>query len=195
MSGFLKITFGPMYSEKTSDLIQNIRNHHIIDKIRGEIRKGLVVNHLSDEREIKGVGSLSTHNDSFSRSPLPPTINFIKTKKLTSLKKMLDEYNYIAIDECQFFEDLIPFVLEMIEKGKYVHCVGLIADSEQKEMGELWKLIPYADDVIHKKAYCVKCKSPYRNASFTKYIGEGEKRGQIHIGAGQEYVPVCREHL
>jgi thymidine kinase len=184
-----------MYSEKTSDLIQNIRNHHIIDKIRGEVRKGLVVNHLSDDRQIKEVGSLTTHNDSFSRSPLPPTIKFIRTKKLNELYDIVGDYHYIAIDECQFFEDLIPFVKDMISSGKYVHCVGLIADSEQEEMGDMWKLIPYADDVIHKKAYCVHCKSPYRNASFTKYIGEGEKKGQIHIGAGQDYVPVCREHL
>ena len=83
----------------------------------------------------------------------------------------------------------------MVSSGKYVHCVGLIATSEQKEMGELWKLIPHADEVVHKKAYCVHCKSPYRNASFTKYIGEGKKIGQVHVGAGQDYVPVCREHL
>lgn len=184
-----------MYSEKTSDLIQNIRNHHIIDKICGESKKGLVINHHSDKREINEVGSLSTHNDSFSGSPLPPTIDFIKTKKLTSLYDIADQFHYIAIDECQFFEDLVPFVKEMVERGKYIHCVGLVADSEQKDMGDMWKLIPYADDVTHKKAYCVKCKSPYRNAAFTKYVGSEEKKGQVHIGAGQEYVPVCREHL
>ena len=88
MPGFLKITFGPMYSEKTSDLIQNIRNHHIIDKIRGESTKGLVINHASDERDLKIVGSLSTHNDCFGSSALPPSIDFVKTQKLTPLSKI-----------------------------------------------------------------------------------------------------------
>ena len=83
----------------------------------------------------------------------------------------------------------------MISSGKYIHCVGLVSDSDQKQMGDMWKLIPFADDVVHKKAYCVYCKNCYKNAAFTKYIGEQGKKGQVHVGAGQDYVPVCREHL
>ena len=195
MTSFLKITFGPMYSEKTSDLIQNIRNHDIINKIRGQETRGLVINHQLDDRDLKEVGSLSTHNNSLSSKALPPTIDVIRTNKLSDLYDKIGEYQYIAIDECQFFEDLVSFVKDMISSGKYVHCVGLIADSDQQEMGEMWKLIPYADEVEHKKAYCVYCKNPHKGAPFTKYIGGEQKKGQVHIGASQVYVPVCREHL
>jgi thymidine kinase len=184
-----------MYSEKTSDLIQNIKNHYIIEKIRGEKTKGLVINHQSDDRVLKEIGCLTTHNDIFNSTALSTNIDFIKTKKLTNLYDIVGNYQYIAIDESQFFEDLVSFVKVMVSSGKYVHCVGLIADSDQQEMGEMLKLIPYADNVEHKKAYCVFCKNFHKGASFTKYVGGEVKKGQIHIGASQEYVPVCRTHI
>lgn len=196
MSGYLSITYGPMFSDKTGDLIQGIKNKHVISSIQGEPFKGIVVNHMSDVREdTHQVENLTTHNRCFSSSPFPDNIDFISAKRLKDIELILNEYGHISIDEGQFFPDLVEEVLDLVEnKGKDVHIVGLIADSDRKPFGELWKLIPYADHVESKKAYCVYCKGITRNAPFTKYIGESEKEDQALVGASGKYVPVCRYH-
>lgn len=195
MSGYLSITHGPMFSGKTSRLIQNIKNKHIISCIEGEPFKGIVVNHSSDVRDsTHKVENLTTHNTCFSSSPFPDGVVFISTHRLKDIEQILDEYTHISIDEGQFFSDLEKDVLSLIEKGKDVHLVGLIADSDRKPFGEIWKLIPYADDEEQIKAYCVLCKSRVRNAPFTKKIGEKKKVSQVHIGASDEYIPCCRRH-
>jgi len=196
MSGYLSITFGPMFSNKTSDLIQNIQNKHIISNIEGEPFKGIVINHISDVRDsTHKVQNLTTHNSCFSASPFPENVDFITAKKLKDISHLLDGYSHISIDEAQFFPDLVEVVLDLIEnRGKDVHVVGLISDSDRKPFGDMWKLIPYADDVEQKKAFCVSCKSRIRNAPFTKKVGEEKKEGQICVGAIDDYVPCCRYH-
>ena len=192
--GYLRITYGPMFSGKTSSLIEDVQNQYVIRQIKGEKFNGLIVNYLGDKREISKVENLSTHNQNFSLSPFPKGIDFIETQLLSHIKEKMNQYEYIAIDESQFFSDIVSVVLELIKQGKHVHCVGLIADRFMKPFGKLTELFPYTDELQGKKAYCVYCKSVYRNAPFTKYIGDTDSEDQEKVGA-KEYVPVCRYHF
>jgi thymidine kinase len=193
-NGYLCITYGPMFSGKTSCLIEDVQNQNVIQKIKGKKLKGIVVNYEGDDRDIEKAKNLSTHNKNFSSSPFPKGIQFLKTRLLIHVKEELEEYDYIAIDEAQFFSDILPVVLELLEKGKHIHCVGLISDRFMKPFGKLIDLFPYADECNGKKAYCFYCKGAYRNAPFTKHIGVDDLEDQEKVGA-EEYVPVCRYHF
>ncbi len=194
--GHLQITYGPMFSEKTSSLVQNIRNKHIISRIKGEEFKGVVVNHTSDVREkTDRIANLTTHNKLISPDAFPEEIEFIQSFDLQSVKHKLMKYDHISIDECQFFGDIVETVLELLEEGKDIHLVGLISDSERKPFGKLADLFYEADNLEQKKAYCVYCKGNERNASFTKYIGGEGKDDSVKVGASGDYVPCCRYHF
>lgn len=194
MTGFLSITHGPMFAGKTSHLIENINNYITFNHIQQQYPKILIINHSMDKRDINKIANLSTHNK-FSKYNFPSYVETLDTEKLTEIdKKMLEKFEYLAIDECQFFPDLKEFVDANLKLGKYIHCSGLLADSDKLPFGQLYLLLPSADEITHLKAFCVYCKTWHKTAVFTKWIGDSEKTDKISVGAESKYVPVCGKH-
>jgi len=186
--GELVITFGPMFSGKTGDLIRMIRKKFLLKDLKNEKYSALVISFAGDKRDAKQIENLTTHDEIISNDPFPPSVEFISTYTLDEVRDRVNLYDHISIDEAQFFPDLIPFIEEALEMGKFIHCAGLIADSDIKKFGNLLDLFPLASSLYHKRAYCVHC---FQEASFTKYIGKEEKDGQKKIGAKGDYVPTC----
>ena len=196
MVGFLEVTYGCMFSEKTSFLIQKIDNFITFNEIhKSYIPKILIINSDKDTRsELKQITNLTTHNK-YKNYTFPISVENLSLDNLSEIKDdFLIKFDYIAIDEAQFFDGLKVFVDKCLALGKYVHCAGLIADSEKNIFGEIYLLIPYADEVNQLKAYCVECRYWYKNAVFTKWVGDGEKKSKIEIGASGKYIPVCGKH-
>jgi thymidine kinase len=187
--GELNITYGSMFSGKTGDLIRVMREKHLIKKLKNEKYLGVVVSFAEDKRDIRQIKNLTTHDEIISESPFPPDVEFISSCKLEDVKKELLRFDHISIDESQFFPDLVPVVKELLNAGKFVHCAGLIADSDMVVFGSLLELFPLSSHNFHKKAYCVGC---CKEAAFTKYIGESKKESQKKIGA-DVYIPSCRK--
>ena len=194
MTGYLDITFGPMFSGKTSNLVEKINNYIVFKSIEGKNIKGLIINSSLDNRDINKIENLTTHNQFIKDFKLPSNIESMSCKTLMPFSEKIDDYDYIAIDESQFFEDLEPFVKTMLKKGKYIHCVGLIADSEKNTFGQMHKIFAMADNITQLKAFCVKCKSWHKNASFTKWISNEDKNQAICVSGKDKYVPVCGKH-
>jgi thymidine kinase len=196
MVGNLKITFGCMFSGKTSKLINDIHIYLDIMKKLNIPCKSFIINHELDNRNLSHSGVLTTH----SKCVKVPSdeIVMIKTSKLEDIYENVKDATYIGIDECQFFEDLFPFVLKLISEGKYIHCIGLISDTKMEKFGKLLDLFPYADDIEQVKAYCLDCmKSKLdlgSNASFTKWISNDDKLNDISVG-DSNYAPCCRKHF
>lgn len=196
MVGFLEITFGCMYVGKTSHLIEAINNFITFNQIQKKYNpKILIINSKKDNRvELKQIKNLTTHNK-FKNYEFP---SFVESRKVLKLNEIVEDdikkYDYIAIDESQFFDDLKIFVDKCLSLNKYIHCAGLLADSKKKTFGELYLLIPYADEVNQLKAICSQCKYWYKNAVFTKWIGDDEKNNQTVIGSSGKYIPVCGKH-
>lgn len=198
MSGYLKITFGSMFSGKSSDLLRDIHEYvDVMNKIKGSTFKAVIINHSCDLRDISKAGILSSHS-TCDKKP-SELIEMIKTSKLEDVYEKLKEATYIGIDESQFFEDLVPYVKKLVLDGKYVHCSGLISDTNMDKFGNLPDLFPFADDIIQNKAFCMSCveeKSYNRgmNASFNKWLGPISKDDKIVVG-DKLYAPVCRKHF
>jgi thymidine kinase len=180
MTGYLDITFGPMFSGKTNNLIDKVNSYIDKSKQQGKNNKTLVINHSSDDRDV----GLSPHTKREVK-----TLVF-KASLLSEIN--VDLYNYIAIDEAQFFPDLKYTVEHWLKLGKRIHCVGLIANTERQVFGQLSSLFVIADNITQLKAFCYVCGDKTPNASFT--ISIVPKKDGILVGAQEYYRPVCGNH-
>jgi len=195
MKGYLEITFGPMFSGKTTNLINRIGKYLDIHEIKKNKKKGLVINSSKDNREeeVSNCNNLTTHSTTTKK--LRDDIIFLKVEKLEDVDyKIINQVDYIAIDESQFFEDLERMVKEWLNLDKHIHCSGLISDVNRNPFGNLHKLFFIADDVEQLKAYCIKCSSFSMNAAFTKRLKEESSSTSFLTGGKNIYIPVCGLH-
>lgn len=193
MRGHLQITFGPMFSGKTTHLINNIHKFLDVNEARGNPKKGMIINSSVDKRFVKQDCKHLTTHSSFSKK-IREDILCLKVMNLDLIgDEIIKDVDFIAVDEAQFFSDL-EIVKLWLEKGKYVHLSGLIADVNKNIFGDLIKLFPLADDVEQLKAYCFYCKGHEMNAPFTKLCNDTEIKNQIYSGGYETYVPVCGKH-
>ena len=102
-SGKLDLIIGPMFSHKSSELLDRL-------VIFAELGlKVLYINHIFDDRNSEHI--VSTHNPIMDLKKLDKiqNIDFIHFKSLKGIRK--EEYDVIGIDEAQFFDEyLIDFV-------------------------------------------------------------------------------------
>lgn len=167
----LEIIMGSMYSGKSTELIRRV------NRLKSIGMRCLVVNHTNDTR-VSG---------EFIQSHDGNKISAIKTDDIMLVDGR--SYDAIAIDEAQFFMNLKPAVLLLVEKyKKHVIVAGLNGDYQRKKFGEILDLIPLADDVLFTKALCKTCCHPGRPASFTKRMSCETER----ISVGSNYRAVCR---
>lgn len=186
-SNYLKLYIGCMFSGKSTNLLNEITKYKILtDKI-------IVINHILDKKRQQpnnSSGYLKTHNNKMC-----PAIMLNKLSELhidyIELYKMAD---IIIIDEGQFFEDLYDFIkneLNKIDTRKIFIIGGLSGDYNMNTLGDIYRLIPLADEINKLSAYCVECKDGTL-ASFTKRTIKNEN--QILVGDSDIYIPVCRYH-
>lgn len=167
----LELIIGSMYSGKSTELIRRVKRFRSIGM------KCCVVNHSYDTR-VTGQ-YIQTHDGDKIKAIKSNDILLVNTKG----------YDVIAIDEAQFFNNLKTAVHLMIESGKHVIVAGLSGDYQRKKFGEILDLIPMADDVIFKRALCLKCCHPQRPASFTKRLTNEDSQ----ILVDSKYIAVCRQ--
>ena len=118
---------------------------------------------------------LSTDENFNKQDAIKRNVQMIKSKRLSGLD--IESKDVIVIDEAHFFDDLLQFVNECLNKNKYVIIVSLIADFEGNKFGKALDLAPI-------KKCCL--------ATYSKRIIESKK--SIEIGGSEKYVPVCRFH-
>lgn len=179
----LEIILGPMFSGKTTRLMQIYHIHSYINP-----EQIAVVNFWEDQRYNNGesqIPCLYSHNQ--TRVPC------LSLQNLNELKNHPKYYLYgvILINEAQFFDDLKDFVLEAVEiHKKKVILFGLDGDYLRRPFVNLLELIPYCDSVEKLKALCCRCRDGTL-ASFThRTVSSTEVK---LIGASEKYESLCRQ--
>ena len=117
--------------------------------------------------------------------------------KVTSLASVtVDDYDFIAVDECQFFSDLVDVVLSWIRQGIDVTAVGLDLDYEANPFGQTLTLSQFASTVKKLKGYCEECvrngSAKIANSTHTKRITSSKEK--ILIG-DSNYEASCLYHF
>jgi len=173
-SGYLEVIIGPMFSGKTTRLLE-IYNR----RFKADYNNIKVINYIGDKRYHESM--LSTHDKNM--------IPCVFTNKISDVCKPEDLYNIevILINEGQFFEDLYETTLTLVEKyKKEVYVCGLDGDFKRLKFGSILDLIPICDKVIKLQANCAMCG---RFAIFSKRLSCEDT--QIVIGSSN-YAPMCR---
>lgn len=187
-SGKLFVYFGPMFSGKTTVAMSQLNKRADIGM------KSLYINSILDTRTI---GNFSTHSS--HGGILSSKVNSVKTKFLFDQTEIVKNYDVIAIDEAQFFEDLLNTVITWVDTlGKIVIVCGLDGDSNRRKFGHILDLIPYADVAEKITAKCRQClveeghPEDSSDAPFTYRLNRDVS--QILIGNDEVYSPLCRFH-
>lgn len=170
--GYLEIFIGPMFSGKTSKLIDLYKQYSFCNIPLA------VINHSSDTRYDDTM--LSTHDKIM--------IPCIQTSTLTRVTNDMDNVDVILINEGQFFEDLYDFVVDMLKFNKKIYVSGLDGDFKRTKFGKILDLIPLCDKVTKMTSLCSLCKNGTPGLFSMRLTNEKE---QMLIGSSN-YIPVCR---
>jgi thymidine kinase len=178
--GYLELIAGPMYSGKTSKLLDIYKKYNFCDM------KTLVINYAEDTRYSPDM--LSTHE----RIMIPCV-------RGSSLKEVADivggspteefmKASIILINEGQFFKDIVPWVIAAVEEyKKTVYVCGLDGDFQRNRFGNWLDLVPMCDKVTKLHSFCNKCK---RKPAIFSYRVSDETTQKL-IGS-DSYIPLCR---
>jgi thymidine kinase len=190
-AGYLEIFIGPMYSGKTSKLLDMYKKYTFC-KI-----PVCVINHEIDVRYHETM--LSTHDKLMI--PCLQTSRLMDIWSITDLDATIenqDEINnhmlmraakVILINEAQFFDDLLVAVTSMVNDGKIVYISGLDGDFERKKFGQILDLVPFCDKITKLTSLCGLCKNGTPGIFSRRLTQDTE---QTLIGS-DNYIPVCRK--
>ena len=178
-TSYLEIILGPMFSGKTSKIVE-IYKQCIFCNI-----PVLVINHSLDKRYHDTM--LSTHDKSMIECTQVNEISAIWEEE--NICNKYKKSQVILINEGQFFSDLYPSVLKMLEDKKRIYICGLDGDFQRNKFGTIIDLIPLCDSVYKLTSLCGLCKDGTPGIFSKRITSEKE---QTIIGS-ENYVPVCRK--
>uniref|UniRef100_A0A7S0BMC5 Thymidine kinase n=1 Tax=Rhodosorus marinus TaxID=101924 RepID=A0A7S0BMC5_9RHOD len=175
--GGMELIIGPMFAGKTTELLRRSEQR------RSAGQRVLLVKSSVDTRysRVEIVSHDQKREPCYSMKELSPLLS----------EAIVSDYDVAAIDEAQFFPDLLSFCLEWVDRQKKTVLVaGLDADCERRKFGEVVDLAPHADRITKLSARCGICGEP---ACFTKRKISLTKE-QVLIGGSDLYMAACREH-
>lgn len=174
--GYLELVIGPMFSGKTTQLIQAYKKYTYIGK------RVLVINYADDKRYHDTM--LSTHD-----KIMIPCVQTSKMRELWASREFINS-EVVLINEGQFFGDLYDAVLEMVDlHKKIVYICGLDGDFKREKFGSILELIPHCNKVVKLHSLCSSCKNGNPGIFSHRLTCDDS---QILIGS-DIYVPLCRK--
>ena len=180
-NGYLHIIFGPMFSGKSTKLLNEINCLKIYKN------KIFAINSKKDTRVENN--KIQTHNGVKYDAH---KVNDLKIELIDDILKY--DYDTVCIDEAQFFNNLENFVKELLKYNIYVVVAGLNGDTNQQKFGYILDLIPISNKITKLSGICTICNdgTPGDFTSIKKHI---IKNNQIQVGDDDIYVCVCRKHI
>ena len=179
MNGYLELILGPMFSGKTSKILDLYKQCEFSNI------PVVVINHTSDKRYSETM--LSTHD--LKMIPCIQASSLCDAMEILEIKNKINDATVILINEGQFFNDLYEWTEMMIETNhKEIYICGLDGDFNRNKFGQILDLIPLCDKVTKLKSLCSMCKNGTK-ALFSLRVTE--EKEQVLIGSDC-YKPVCR---
>jgi thymidine kinase len=174
--GEIQVITGPMFSGKTSELIRRINRY-------SRHKRVYVISSSRDDRHADLF--ISSHDGARVKAVSSITIG-------AALAKVdLHEVDVVAIDEGQFFYDLIVQSERLANRGKIVIVAGLNGTYKRDVFKDpntsLSDLEPLAEQWTKLSADC-KCG---KEAFFSKRLSEEQE--EVVTGGEEKYEAVCRK--
>ncbi len=179
MNTRVEIILGCMFSGKSTELLRRCNRYRAIGK------NIILINHVVDTRTDS---SIKTHDGTKNEAiKLTNLMSLIQDKQY---RNILYESSVIGIDEAQFFDDLVEFVLAIERLNKIVIIAGLDGDSKRQPFGQILQCIPLCDTVVKLTAMDM-VKKDGSAAIFTKRVNQDKQT--VLVGAEESYQSVSRE--
>ncbi|MBF0713881.1 thymidine kinase [Gemella sp. GH3] len=178
--GWIECICGSMFSGKSEELLRRIK--------RGVIAKQNVLLFKPTIDNRYEAGKVSTHNgnsyDSICIENSKDIYKYIKEEK----------YDIIGIDEIQFFdEDIVYVINNLANKGIRVIVAGLDMDFRGEPFYPMPEIMAISEIVTKLHAVCSKCG---REASRSQRLLDGKPAKYddeiVVIGASESYEARCR---
>jgi len=179
--GWIEVVCGSMFSGKSEELIRRIR--------RAQYAKQEIVVFKPQIDKRYSENAVVSHNGT--------TVIASALSNSSEIKKYLvSNYDIVAIDEAQFFDDgIVDVVMELADQGYRVIIAGLDQDFRGEPFGPMPLLMAVAENVTKLQAVCTVCGS---SASRTQRLINGTPAGfddpVILVGAAEAYEARCRQH-
>lgn len=178
MTGFLKVFTGPMFSSKSTGLIEHLR--------RAKIAKKSVILFKPAIDNRYSVSEVVSHNGE--------KLDAVVIDHYSEIFALASTYDVVGIDEVQFFEPLVIETLNMLANdGKEVVVAGLNADFMGQPFETTALVLHHADRVEKLTSVCRLCGS---DAVWTQLIQDGKEvtgGDPVHVGGLESYEPRCRK--
>ena len=169
--GWIEVICGSMFSGKTEELIRRIKRAKIANQ------KIKVFKPVIDSRCKNFIES---HDES--------KLECIEVKSSNEILKKIDNCDVVAIDEAQFFDDLIvPVCNKIANNGARVIIAGLDMDYLGNPFGPMPNLMAISEYVTKVHAVCKKSGN-IANYSYRK----NNKKDIVVIGEKDKYEPLSR---
>jgi thymidine kinase len=179
-NGFLGLILGPMFSGKSTRLIQYIKKYKTLNIPMIVVKPSIDTRYTSDN-------VLCTHNLEQENCIV---------YQIDKLANIFDNPDYptsklIIIEEGQFFNNIYSIIKQMTDVDKKIVWVSALnGDSKRELFGEIYRMIPLADNIEFLQALCIQCRDGTPGI-YSKRLIESEQ--QLIVGS-TEYNAVCRKH-
>lgn len=186
-AGFLTMIIGPMFSEKSGELIKQCLLSRNYQNKAVKIYKPAIDDRYGDDEVASRIG-LRMPAENIPQELGEPLIRQILADCAGA--------DMVAFDEAQFFSPgLVEAVCGLLDAGKHVLVAGLNLDYLGRPFGSIQTLLLYADEILVKKAYCKCCGRP---AMYTqrviggREVTAGSMDELVLIGDRESYEARCR---
>lgn len=179
-SGILEVIAGCMFSGKTEELIRRVRRAGYAGK------RISVFDHALDEERYRA-GYANSHSGWELKTH--------STSNPTEIYKLACQENaeLVAVDEVQFFENLLPVCDALADHGKRVIVAGLNLDFRGEPFESMAELMARGDKITLLSAICTVCGG---EATRTQRLIDGKPASfdspRIQIGGEEDYQARCR---
>jgi len=184
--GSLELIIGPMFSGKSTAAILKL------SRMADVGISVLYINHSDDKRDTESQdGVVTSHSSQYSK--LSKKIDSVIVSELKSVD--VSKYEYIGIDEGQFFPDLYESVLTWVTGyTKHVIVASLDGDAYRRKFGQVLDLVPNANKVKKLTAYCDICRRNGRGLRPAPFTGRLSDVTTAKVVGGKDlYRAMCRE--
>ena len=177
----MEVITGSMFSGKTDELIRRLRRATIARQ-KVQVFKPRIDDRYDAEMLISHAGG------QFEAMPI---------ENAEAISEKIDgDTTVVAIDEAQFFDDMILKVCrDMADDGRRVIVAGLDTDFRGNPFGPVPRLMATAERVDKLHAICMVCGKPATRTQ--RLIDNAPARASdpiIVVGASDLYEARCREH-
>jgi thymidine kinase len=172
---------GPMFAGKSGTIIQRARMQNAV----------IMIKYSKDTRYIDGSNNSVVSHDGATYPARPVDVLAHVTND------DLKDFQYVCIDEGQFFPDLIEFVerVRTIDHITGLDIAGLDLNHKREDFGSMGKVVALCDQHIALQAVCVDCGGPaiYTRMNSTSQELRDAAASSGVVGGSELYTPVCHQ--